>query len=352
EKDAPAQGKPQIVRQQLQRLSPGWGASDLGTALTTSAGEIDSATDARQSALEPHIVVVSDFQKGARIEALQAFEWPERVRVVLRPVAPKKTTNAFLHVLTDEEDEGDGQTVRVRVVNAADSASDQFYVSWSGEPAKGRPGEVGVYVPAGQSRVVRLTRPSGRIADRIVLRGDDHDFDNTFYVVPPVLQPASVLYVGADSAEDAAGHLHYLKLAVANDSLRKVDVRAPKADDAPELGEPAPKLAVISQALSPAWEAVLRPWVEQGGMLLLVPASHEPRASLPILFDDVEVKAAERVRDDHYLLLGDINFSHPLFAAFANPRYSDFTKIHFWKHRPLSLTTPATTTVVARFDNG
>src|SRR5262249_28727943 len=100
---------------------------------------------------------------------------------------------------TDEEDEGDAQSVRVRVVNAADSASDQFYVSWSGEPAKGRPEEVGVYVPAGQSRVVRLARPSGQSADRVVLRGDDHEFDNTYYIAPPVLQPASVLYVGSDS---------------------------------------------------------------------------------------------------------------------------------------------------------
>jgi hypothetical protein len=352
EKEAPVQGKPQIVRQQLQRLSPGWGASDLGTALTTVAGEIDSATDARQSALEPHIVVISDFQKGSHLEALQAFEWPERVPVVLRPVSPKKTTNAFLHVLTDEEDEGDAQSVRVRVVNAADSASDQFYVSWSGEQAKGRPAEVGVYVPARQSRVVRLARPSGQSADRVVLRGDDHEFDNTYYIVPPVLQPASVLYVGADSADDAAGLLHYLKLAVANDSLRTVDVRAPGADASPARGEPAPKLAVVSQALAPGWEAVLRPWVEEGGMLLLVPANQEAATSLPLFFDDVEMKAAEKVRDDHYLLLGDINFSHPLFAPFANPRYSDFTKIHFWKHRPLSLKSPATTTVVARFDNG
>jgi hypothetical protein len=352
EMDAPAQGKPQIVRQQLQRLSPGWGASDLGTALMTVAGEIDSATDARQSALEPHIVVISDFQKGSRLEALQAFEWPKRVPVVLRPVSPKKTTNAFLRVLTDEEDEGDAQSVRVRVVNAADSASDQFYVSWSSEQAQGRPEEVGVYVPAGQSRVVRLARPSGQSADRVVLRGDDHEFDNTYFVVPPVLQPASVLYVGADAADDAAGLLHYLKLAVANDSLRTVDVRAPASDVAPALGEPAPKLAVISQALTPGWAALLRPWVEQGGLLLMAPADQEAATSLPIFFDDVEVKAAEKVHDDHYLLLGDINFSHPLFAPFASPRYSDFTKIHFWKHRPLSLQTPATTTVVARFDNG
>src|SRR5262249_36118042 len=222
----------------------------------------------------------------------------------------------------------------------------------SGEPAKGRPEEVGVYVPAGQSRVVRLARPSGRSADRIVLRGDDHDFDNTFYVVPPLMQPASVLYVGTDSADDAAGLLHYLKLALANDPVRTVEIRSPAADAPPVLSEPAPSLTVVSQRLSAALEAALRPRVEQGGMLLLVPANPESAGSLSIFFDDVEIKAAEKVRDDHFLLLGDINFSHPLFAPFANPRYSDFTKIHFWKHRPLSLKTRATTTVVARFDNG
>jgi len=52
------------------------------------------------------------------------------------------------------------------------------------------------------------------------------------------------------------------------------------------------------------------------------------------------------------LLLGEIDFSHPLFAPFANPRYSDFTKIHFWKHRSLELKESAHTKVVAKFDSG
>jgi hypothetical protein len=146
--------------------------------------------------------------------------------------------------------------------------------------------------------------------------------------------------------------LHYLKLAVANDPLRSVEVRLPTAAAAPSLGEPAPKLLVVSQALAPAYEALLRPWVEGGGMLLMVPENQAAAASLPLFFDDVEFKGPAKERESDYLLLGDINFSHPLFAPFANPRYSDFTKIHFWKHRSLSLKTSAATTVVARFDNG
>src|SRR5439155_1039525 len=36
-----------------------------------------------------------------------------------------------------------------------------------------------------------------------------------------------------------------------------------------------------------------------------------------------------------YAMFGQIDFEHPLFAPFADPRFSDFTKIHFWKHRQL-----------------
>ena len=52
------------------------------------------------------------------------------------------------------------------------------------------------------------------------------------------------------------------------------------------------------------------------------------------------------------MLLGEIKFSHPLFAPFASPRYNDFTKIHFWKHRSVTLKEEGQTRVVARFDNG
>jgi hypothetical protein len=35
-------------------------------------------------------------------------------------------------------------------------------------------------------------------------------------------------------------------------------------------------------------------------------------------------------------MLRDIAFDHPLFAPLAGPQFSDFTKIHFWKHRKLT----------------
>jgi len=51
-------------------------------------------------------------------------------------------------------------------------------------------------------------------------------------------------------------------------------------------------------------------------------------------------------------LLGEIDFTHPIFAPFADPRFSDFSHIHFWKHRRWQIPSAATTRVLAKFDDG
>ena len=380
--------KPQLVRNRLKQLQPDWSATDLGNALISVAGQLDMTGDVEQSTLEPQLVVISDFQSGSRIEALQSFEWPKRVPVVTRPVAVKNPTNAHAHVLPN--DEGDeSKDLRVRVVNAADSTSDQFTVSWASTSATTTGGltpparqgivEVPAYVPTGQSRVIRLPRGTDSLlADRIVLRGDEQDFDNVFFVVPPRKLEATMLYAGQDAAEDPEGLQLYLLLAVANDPLRQIDIRP--LDDAKALSVPAelaPKVVVASQALSADMQAALKSYVERGGFALLVPKDDDAAASLFAILDDVEVsgvarpesskgveetppetgdhalrKASGRAIQDKYLLLGEIKFSHPLFAPFASPRYNDFTKIHFWKHRSVTLKEEGQTRVVARFDNG
>lgn len=350
----PVTAKPQVVRNRLKELKPTWDTSDLGTALVALAGDMDAAGDVRQSSLEPHIVVISDFQKGSRLEALQAFEWPARVSVVCRTVTPAGGTNAFAHVLIDEAAE-ETADLRVRVVNAADSSGEQFYLAWSGDPARvKKPPEIAVHVPPGQSRVVRMPRTADTLeADRIVLRGDDHDFDNTHYVVPLVKRPVTVLYAGTDALDDQRGLPFYLRLATANDPLRQVDVKL--ADAAKPLlppGEPVPELVVVSRVLAADQQSALKGYIERGGTLLLVPLDQTGVEGLTYFYDDVEVPANPAKPASDYLLFGELDFQHPLFAPFAGPRYGDFTKIHFWKHRAVSLKTPAVSKVLARFDNG
>jgi hypothetical protein len=342
-----------VVRQALKKLQPGWAAGDMGTAITSLATELDSANDVAQSQAVPQLIVISDFQKGNRVDALQGFEWPQDVRVVPRPLTLKQTSNATLQFLAAEGETPEDE-LRVRVSNAADSSQDQFFVRWfnTKEP-NATAGEVAVYVPPSQSRVVRLPRAMNNLlADRVVLRGDAQDFDNAFYVVPPRQQQISLVYLGNDAADDPQGLQYYLRLATADDPLRQVEIKA-IANDAPLPNDVLPQVVVASTALTSDQQTQIKSFVEKGGALILVPGDHASASSLSAFFADLELLPAKPNRNEkEFQLLGEIDFSNPLFQPFANPRYNDFTRIHFWQHRAIKLPAESKSHVLARFDNG
>lgn len=336
-----------VVRQALKQLEPSWSAGDMGAAITTLAAELAAANDVAQSQAVPQLVVISDFQRGNRVDALQGFEWPQDVRVLPRTVTLKQTSNATLQFLPAEADAAEEEP-RVRVSNATDSATDQFFVRWlDAKDPNGKAGEVPVYVPPGQSRVIRLPRQQNNLtADRIVLRGDAHDFDNTFYVVPPRQQQILLYYYGGDAPDDPAGLQYYLRLATADDPLRQVTF-----DDDPQ--KPAnPNIIVATMAVG-GDHPPLKKFAEDGGTLLLAPRDHSAAASLSMFFPGLELLPPKADRkEQEFQLLGEINFADPLFQPFANPRYNDFTRIHFWQHRAVKLPDETNIRVLARFDNG
>jgi hypothetical protein len=58
-------------------------------------------------------------------------------------------------------------------------------------------------------------------------------------------------------------------------------------------------------------------------------------------------------RPPSYAMFADIDFQHPLFAPFADPRYSDFTKIRFWRTRKFDVADlGGGARVLAKFDHG
>lgn len=350
------QSRGEIVRQAANKLRPTWEATHLGAVMASLAAELDAAKDVEQSAARPQIVVISDFQASARLDALQGFEWPQEVQVVPRVLAVKRPTNATVQLLASEEGEPASE-LRVRVVNAGSSRDDQFFVSWAATEAKpeakaSTAGELAVYVPPGQSRVVKLPRPEDRLtSDRIVLRGDDHDFDNTFYVVPPRKQQVRVLYFGADAADDESGSRHYLQLAATGEVLREVTVEELDLAGAALAKEPRARLVVVTSKLPGELAKSLQEFADGGGTVVVAPVDRAAAEAITQLLDDVTLSGRERSTDD-FSLLGEISFAHPLFAPFASPRYSDFTKIHFWKRAPLALGDSPKTTVIARFDDG
>jgi hypothetical protein len=339
-----------VLKDRVKDLSPDWTAGDLGSALVMVAGELDSSTDVNKSAADPEIIVVTDGQQGTRVEALQAFEWPPRVRVSVTPVTLKSTTNAQVALLSSPDDAPSTEP-RVRIASASDSKSEEFRVRWGSETGPVGDNVASAYVPPGQSRVIKLPRPEGSSADRLLLDGDEQSFDNTWYVAPERREALTVLYIGDDDPADANGQRYYLNLALAGDPLREVTIA--RVEDATAFSNRDARLLVVNGRAPEGTAPALKGYVESGGTVLFSPATREDAAwAAGQLGVTVLEEAGEGRREGQFWLLGQIDFSNPVFSAFANPRYGDFTKIHFWNRWALEVPIEDGLHVLARFDDG
>jgi hypothetical protein len=346
-----------LVRSRLNQVSPSWGASNLGDALASVADILADQGDVKESSLSagPQLILISDLQQGSRIEALQGYEWPSGVLVDVQQVASKEPTNAGLQ-LAHHADDGEVETVerlRVRVTNDANSAHEQFSLVWTNKDgAMANSDPVKAYVPAGQSRIVRLPWPAkDSPADRLLLRGDAEEFDNSLYLVRPRQEQSRLLFIGQDRADDPQGLLYYLQSAVGETLRRKVEIIA-QQPSAPLRAEGLVQvqLAVVSSPPSDDDIAALRGFIKAGGSLLYV-LKEAAAAHGAAQLADLEAFEADEAPPRDFALLGRIQFEHPLFAPFADPRFADFTKIHFWKHRRVRLGEAPGVQVLAAFDD-
>ena len=356
----PAGDRVAVARQRLAQATPGWAATQLGHALI-SAAEILEDANSRGSATElasaRQIVVISDFQEGSKLEGLQGFDWPRGVEVFLEPVKAGKKSNAGLQLLAEIEDSsqpGNEILPRVRVVNAADSQHEQFRIGWA-RPAEGSFAGTAVdaYVPPGQSRVLQAPPPPpGLPAERLLLTGDSEDFDNVVYVVPPKAEQVKVLFLGDDAERDHVQALYYLRRAFQETRLQNVQI-VQRSNDAvlAQADLDSAYLAIITDTLPDSRIRTVREFL-LGGKTVLFAMKTVTAAQTLARIAGIDAMAAEEANTDGYAMLGRIDFEHPLFAPFADPRYSDFTKIHVWKHRRLDTNQLAGAQVLARFDKG
>ena len=346
----------------LGGISPTWTGTHLGNALVTAAEALGENEDGKTSPGPREIVLVSDLQAGSRMDALQAYEWPKGVELLVEPVTARNVTNAGVQLVADGPDSTRAidAPVRARVTNATDSKREQFKLGWTqaavaggATPAEWVGAPIDAYVPPGQSRVFALTVPKiGSSVEQITLRGDDEAFDNNTYVIPPAQQRATVLWIGPDVAEDPKQPLFFLRRAFVETPRVAVQVVAvaPSAPLRPEDVKAATVIFITGE-ISAETAAALRNEVTSGKTVVLAPMTAAAGSSLGALLGREPIALTEG-RPNNYAMFAEIDFQHPLFAPFADPRYSDFTKIHFWKYRKLDAAAIPGARVVAKFDTG
>lgn len=352
----PAPGRAALALRRLSAAGPGWEEDRLGDALIRAAEMLGDAAPGGGPPGPREIVLISDLKAGSRLESLQGYDWPRGLRLELRPLKAEHPTNAGIQLVAAAPDADPlaPASIRVRVTNAADSAREQFRVGWGGTSAGTYIGPaVDVYVPPGQSRVVAVA-PLARRADmrEIVLQGDDEGFDNTAYAIPPQLERRQVLYLGSDSAGDPHGSLFFLERALPDNPHLSVKALARPPSAAPaaaELGGAA--LVVATDRLGDGAASALRGAMLAGKTVLFAVGSAAAGPSLAELLGLPRLNL-EDVRPPDYALFGQIDFSHPIFSAFADPPYSDFSRIHIWGYRRLRAGAIPGARVLARFDRG
>lgn len=330
-----------LAEQRINALKPTWNNTHFGNALLgaveTIEAERDNATAARR------VVLISDLQDGARLEGLQGFEWPKQTQVSLVSVKPKKPTNAGLQVVARANLTGDtNEPARVRVQNAANSQQEQFHLRWSGSASN----PIAAYVPPGQSRSFDLPKASG--SETIELMGDETDFDNRVHLVTPPREQIEIAFIGDDVETDPQQLLFYLKRAFPETVQRIVRVTAIQPDAELTLSRNV-NLVVVGAPLPDATAEKLTRALTNGLTVLSILRNAEEASAVGKLIG--RSVTAEESPGSGYAMLAQIDFTHPLFAAFADVRFSDFTKIHFWKSRRVNFGM-TNAQAIAKFDNG
>ncbi len=350
----PAESRAATAAGRLAEVKPGWGNTQLAAALTTAAERLAEIPPGETSPGGGEIILISDFQEGSRVEGLQGWEWPREVFVTSIALTPKQTGNAGLQLAPDSSPlaAGEAPQARVRLWNAPDSTGEQFQIGWAATGGAFTGPAQDVVLPPGQSKVVSLPWPAASaLPSRILLKGDTASFDNTVFTAPPAVVEVAASYFGAESLTDSKKPLFFLNRALPES--RQVSVKlnpVPPGAPLPVILPGQPAIFFANGAIPPAHASFLHQQLQSGRTALLILSA----AAAPALAEITGTGAVplEEIKPATYGMLSEIDFKHPLLVPFADPRFSDFTKIRFWHYTKFAATALPGSRVLARFDSG
>ena len=340
------------VNTQLERLAkPGFGGSNLGQALVFVVEAIQEAEPEadEQPLARREIIVISDLQKGSRLDAVQGYEWPTGIRVTLEQIGEDDQGNAGIEQVASRMPWATaGAAPSFRISNSANGISDEL--EFLAHTTAGETLSQIVHVPPGRSRVVELPGEwEGKTVERLAIRGDAAEFDNQFHFAQNRQQTVRIVYIGGDKPNDAEGSLFYLKSAFQKSSTFDFQVEAVSGKSTDPL--PEADLFVIGDAVDDPLAQALGQAIEGGSTALMVVQSPSQAANLGqwLGADGVVIRD---IASSDYALLHSLKLDDPVLAVFRDARFSDFTNLHFWKHRELQNLPDEGIDVLARFDSG
>jgi hypothetical protein len=340
----------------LREVAAGWASTNLSAALMNAAEMLTAVPGGGKTQVSGEIMLISDLQEGSRMQGLQGWDWPREVRLTTNGLTPTKPGNAGLHLAADLSGTTapEEPVARVRVWNAQDSTGEQFQVGWASPDGARFSGPAhDVYVPPGQTRVVTLPWPQGpAVTERLLLRGDTEPFDNAVFTVPSVTARVKAYYFGTEPATDPAQPLFFLHRALPHTRQVAVEIEPVTPGLALPPATPGESAIFFATGALPVSQAEALHSKMLGGATVMLALTRAEAAPALAKLAGVSSVGLGDTKPASYAMLADIDFQHPLFAPFADPRFSDFTKIRFWKYRRFDAAALPQSRVLARFDSG
>ncbi len=343
-----------LIEGVVDTYEPDWMSTNTGSAMRIAADELAQESQERLNISRRRLVLITDFQRGSDLDELQSGNWPANVEVELKTVAPKVKGNVGVSFVQDSRVD----RTRVRISSAGDTVQQEFQLSPfdASGAAVGQP--IKVTVAPGQRRTLILPPVDPALGKSVVgveLIGDEHPFDNLIDL-PEVENPVvKVGHIGPSSVNDPESMRYYLQRVLDGNQERDVNIVDLTRDDGVVLPIPADVKFVVATDVVPAGLLdSLGKFFERSGTLLVAAPSVDTVQSLskflPVNFEVKEAKV------DDYAMLAYIDFDHPLFSAFSDARFADFSSIKFWQHRNLVFSeedrADGDWSVIAKFDSG
>jgi len=310
----------------LGEVKADWQATHLDDAIL-------SAVAAAGGEVPLTVHIVSDLQKGSTLDRLRGESWPDALRITLHLLTPQDGwTNAGVQILPPEK-----QVRRARVTNAAGSTKSAFTLGWTGSTTKNS-----ISVPPGESAI--FDAPAAASAEgKVTLTGDDYAFDNEAAWTTSALPVVKIWHPDPSEITDTTETTYFLHRAM-----------QPTADYSVEIVNEAPAEApalTITDGKAGDNITALRKTIEAGGSALLTLRDVPSAKVLAGILGVADANVTEAKVKDH-ARFGEIDFKSPVFAPFADPRYSDFSSIRIWKYRVLPENLISSGKVLAHFDSG
>ena len=333
----------EILDQRQPHPLPGY--IDIGVA--AAVRQIENLLDDQTSLNVAEIALVSDFAESSRLSGLAGLEWPPQVSLRRVPI-PAASDNVGLRWLGwSDSPNPDTALARVALVRSEGQPATALTLA-AHDPLAGSPlaPPLEIFLDNVSEQIALLELPSAARSAPLEIRlaGDQDPFDNTLSVAPVDLPQVAVHLLSQSPPSDPAAAPYFISKALAGIPSPLVSL-----DTSPLAATQFADAIIVDGKLDPASLATLRQRVENGAFALVL--LHEPRQADDLADLSGAAPWTLDVSEKSDAMVGNIDFAHPAFTPFADPRYSDFTNLRFWK--PMALQPPPgfTSETVARFDH-